>query len=170
MTVWTLRSVTGGTTVTEGDHPPAVAGPAHPRQLGADGTGARSARGADGRPVRVTAQYDLLRAGLVLHVDGRPVPSTGAVSREVGLGLLVAQFAVFVVGGMVGLLLAHAACDLAVAVLRCEGDRSVRRSQAATVAVAGACVTAAVVTLGALASRASGGPPILFGLLWSATG
>jgi hypothetical protein len=129
-------------------------------------SGARWAQGVDGRPVRVGCRFDLLRMGWVLEVDGRPVPSTGAVSRSAGLGLLAGAYPMLLVGGMIGVLLGWAVCTATIAVLRCEGDRSVRRSQAAVVATTGACLTAAVVVLGALAARALGLDPAFYWYWW----
>ncbi len=65
--------------------------------LARNAAGERVAPGPDGAPVRVSAAPSPLRAGWVLHVDGRPVPSS-APSRSTGLGVLSATFASLLVG------------------------------------------------------------------------
>ena len=133
--------------------------------LPVDDSGARWAVGSDGTPVRVAVALSFLQVGQVLKVDGRPVPSTAPVGKSTGLGVLTGLFVLAMLGGMVAAALGYAACFLTIAVGRCEGDPSTRRSQAAAVAVVGAGVIVAAVALGVLITSALGaGPSILWGL------
>ncbi len=133
--------------------------------LPVDRFGARWAAGSDGTPVRVAVAVSFLQVGHLLEVDGRPVPATAPVDKSAGFGVLTGVFVLHLLGGIVAAVLGYAACFLTIAVWRCEGDRSTRRSQAAVVAAAGAGVVAAAVALGVLITSALGaGPSILWGL------
>jgi hypothetical protein len=131
--------------------------------LPTDGSGARQAPGADGDPVRVEVVPHLF--GPMLAVGGRRVPSTAPVSPSTGLGLAAGAFLVLLLGGVISVSFGLVVCVMTINVLRCEGDRSTRRTQAAVVAVAGACVVAVLVALGVLVIRALGFDSPVFGIL-----
>jgi putative Ca2+/H+ antiporter (TMEM165/GDT1 family) len=134
--------------------------------LPTDGSGARLADGADGEPVRVAPVFSFLQVGWMLQVDGRPVPVTAPVSRSAGLGVFAGTFAMFVLSGLIGAASWYAVCFLVIAVRRCEGDPSTRRSQARTVALAGAATGLVVIALGALLTAALRlQTPVLVGML-----
>jgi hypothetical protein len=136
--------------------------------LPVDGSGARCAEGADGRPVRVAAVLSYPRLGWRLEVDGRPVPSTAPVGPSAALCAMAGLAVLAVVTGVIGAQLGYLVCYLAVAVRRCEGDRATRRRQAAAVALAGTAAAAVVLALAILATRAVLGPDTHF--LWGVVG
>jgi hypothetical protein len=144
----------------------AVAGAPRRLDLPTDGSGARCATGADGEPVRVAPVFSFLQVGWMLQVDGRPVPATAPVSRSTGLGVFAGTFAMFVLGGLIGAASWYVVCYLTIAVRRCDGDPSTRRSQATAVALAGAAAGLVALALGALVTAALGlQAPVLVGLL-----